>query len=342
MRPITVTIGLAVVLLAAIGSVLVLRSQHHGAPPAAAHASPSASLQRFNPAQTGCAADPHACGFPDATNTGVPPGTALKAVPGQVSSGPGWRYNAASQQVEVTGNHAVLSGLSIRCNLDISASKVTIKDDKVVIGGPYGISLRNIADVTIEDSTVSGSNLTSGRVGAAIGDLYGDSTGIVIRANNIFAFKTAVQVSSGLVTGNYMHDPGYISGDHTNGVLANGGTKPLMIYHNTILNDLSQTDAISIDTMQVPGPVANKTIEDNLLAGGGYPIYGGTAFGHQTSHIVIKGNRFGQGYYPKSGQFGPVAYFAAQGPGNVWKDNIWDGGGQRSTIRLGHDRAGSH
>lgn len=340
MRPFTVTIGLAV-LLAAIGSVLILGSQR-GAPPPSGPASPSASPQRFSPAQTGCTADPHACGFPDATNTGVPPGKALQAVPGQVSSGPGWRYNAASQQVEVTGRHAVLSGLSIRGNLDISASQVTIKDDKVVAGGPYGISLRNTADVTIEHCTVSGINLTSGRIGAAIADLYGDSTGTVIRADNIFAFKTAVQLSSGLVAGNYMHDPGYIAGDHTNGVLANGGTEPLMIYHNTILNDLSQTDAISVDTMQVPGPVANKTIEDNLLAGGGYPIYGGTAFGHRTSHIVIKDNRFGQGYYPKSGQFGPVAYFAAQGPGNVWKDNFWDRGGQRSAIRLGHASAGSH
>ena len=52
---------------------------------------------------TNCAATPSSCGYPGATNTGVPSGTALKSVPGQVSSGPGWYYNAAGNAVIVTG-----------------------------------------------------------------------------------------------------------------------------------------------------------------------------------------------------------------------------------------------
>ena len=76
-------------------------------------------------------------------------------------------------------------------------------------------------------------------------------------------------------------------------------------------------------------PVANQTIENNLLAGGGYTIYAGNGHGNTTSNIVIKGNRFGQLYYPKGGQFGPDAYFNPAGKGNVWSGNI-----------LGHHRAG--
>ena len=74
--------------------------------------------------------------------------------------------------------------------------------------------------------------------------------------------------------------------------------------------------------------MANKTIENNFLAGGGYAIYGGDGLGNTTSNIVIKGNRFGQLYYPKSGQFGPVAYFTSTGTGNVWSGNYWDTTGQ--------------
>ena len=126
----------------------------------------------------------------------------------------------------------------------------------------------------------------------------------MVKDNNISAFKSAVQLSAGLVTGNYIHDPGYIAGDHTNGVIANGGTGRVTIIHNTILNDLSQTDAITLDTMTVRGPVANKTIEGNLLGGGSYPIYGGSAFGHHTFNIAIKDNQFSRIYYPESGCFG--------------------------------------
>ena len=75
-------------------------------------------------------------------------------------------------------------------------------------------------------------------------------------------------------------------------------------------------------------PVANKTVENNFLAGGGYTIYGGTSPGNPTSHIVIEGNRFGQQYYPLSGQYGPVAYFDPTGAGNIWSGNFWDTTGQ--------------
>src|SRR2546423_12808670 len=60
---------------------------------------------------TNCAAKPSSCGYPDATNTGVPAGTTLKAVPSQVTSGPGWSYNASTSTVTVTAKGTVLSGL---------------------------------------------------------------------------------------------------------------------------------------------------------------------------------------------------------------------------------------
>jgi hypothetical protein len=277
---------------------------------------------------TNCAANLSGCSYPAATNTGVPSGMTLKSVPSQVSSGPGWSYSTADNEVIVNVNGTVLSGLYIPYDLVIDASNVTVNDVKVVSNQNFGISLTHTTNVTIENSTISGLNTTTGRVGSAIDDIYGDSTGMVIKDNNISDFKTAVQISTGLAEGNYIHDPGYVAGDHTNGFYVNGGTEPLTIEDNTIFNGLGQTDAINLDSGGSGVPVANKTIEDNFLAGGGYTIYGGNANGSTTSKIVIEGNRFGQLYYPVSGQYGPVAYFNSAGTGNVWSGNSWDTTGQ--------------
>jgi hypothetical protein len=267
------------------------------------------------------AATAGAVGFPGARSSGVPTSTALQTVPGQVSKGAGWGYDSGG--VEVTGNNAVLSGLSISSPVNISGSHVTIKNCKIVTGGTFGVVFRHTSGTTIVDNTISGLDAGSGRVNMAVDDAYGDSTGTVVQDNDISLFKNGVQLSAGLVSGNYIHDPGYISGDHTNGLIANGGTGKLTISHNTILNSLTQTDAITINTSTIAGPVSNKTITNNLLGGAGFVIYGGTGFGHATSNIVITNNQFSQRYYPKSGQFGPVLNFDSKGPGNVWTGNVY-------------------
>lgn len=277
-----------------------------------------------------CVKLPQSCGFPDATNTGVPRGTALRSVPGQVSSGPGWHFDAKGRRLVVTGTGAVLRGLSIPYELEIDASHVTVRDIRVVTGGYFGISLRHTTGVTIEDSTVSGKNPASGRVDAAIKDVYGDSTRIVIKNDNISRFRTGVQVSTGLIARNYIHDPGYIHGDHTNGIYVGGTTKPLTISGNTIFNGLGQTDDINLDASSSKQVVANKSVVHNLLAGGGYSIYGGGSHGGRTSNIIIKDNEFSRLYYPKGGQYGPAAYFDPSRAGNVWSGNVWSGSVKRA------------
>jgi Right handed beta helix region len=278
--------------------------------------------------QLWCAEVPSRCGYPDGTNTGLPSGTILKAVPGQVSSGPGWYYNALLHYVEVYGKGAILSSLYIPYNLDISASGVTIKNSHIVTSGSFGISLRHAAGAVIEDSIISGRDSTIGRLDAGIMDIYGDSTGLLIARNNILYARTAVLVSTGTVSGNYIHAFGYLLGDHTNGIFDPGSTAPLTIANNTILVGYGQTDAISLDSSAPGRPVANKTVTGNLLAGGSYTVYGGASLRNITSDIIIEDNRFSGVYYAKCGQYGPAAYFGVNGKGNVWRGNIWDNSGK--------------
>ncbi len=70
--------------------------------------------------------------------------------------------------------------------------------------------------------------------------------------------------------------------------------------------------------------VANVTVSDNLLAGGGYTIYGGEGAKGHPSHIVITGNRISTQFFRLGGRWGPVAYFNSHAYGDVWSGNVWD------------------
>jgi hypothetical protein len=291
--------------------------------PAASSASSAATAAPSR--TTNCSAAPSKCGYPDSTSAGVPAGTKLTSVPAQATSGAGWTWHASSKTVEVTAHGATVTGLRIAGTLDVAASNVTVSKDVVTgSGSNFGVSLQHTAGVTIENSTITGTNTAAGRIGSGIDDIHGNSTGTVIRADNIADFKTAVQVTTGKITGNYIHDPGYIAGDHTNGILDRGTSQTLAIGHNTILIDLGQTDAISLDATGSGQTIANKAVTDNLIGGGSYALYGGRSSGNTISHVTVTGNDFSQASYPASGRFGPVAYFTTAGSGNTWSGNTWD------------------
>lgn len=88
-------------------------------------------------------------------------------------------------------------------------------------------------------------------------------------------------------------------------------------------NHFDQTDAIGL--FQDFGVEADRLIKDNLLAGGGYTIYGGDNRRFGVTHdIQIVGNRISRVFFPSGGHFGPLASFDHQGVGNLWADNVWD------------------
>ena len=288
--------------------------------------SPSSTVGGPVTRDTNCAPSPHSCGFPDATNTGPSPGTALRSVPSQVSSGPGWSWSNGG--VEISGAGTVFAGYAVHGTVDVTASNVTVRDDTITATGEgFGVAIRHASGTTIEDCDISSPSAGAGRLMVGIKDIYGDASGTKVIGNNIWHTSTGVQMGAGLIQGNYIHDLGLTGDDHLNGTTSNGSTTPLAIIHNTILNPHGQTDAISL--FEDFGTEANREISDNLIAGGGYTIYGGQNPGGPRAHnIRITNNRFATIYYQNGGFWGPVAAFDPSGPGNVWSGNVWDSTGQ--------------
>lgn len=265
---------------------------------------------------------PARCGYPDESNTG-PRTDALRSVPDEVSSGQGWHWDKRGW-LAVDGDGAVVEGLAVVGSIDVTASNVTISNVRVLASGEtFGVSLRHTRDVTVQDSQIHAKDGGANRLLVGIKDIYGDATGTRVLRNDISRTSTGVQIYSGLIQDNYIHDMGYRDGDHLNGTTSNGGTDQLTIRHNTVFNQHDQTDAISL--FQDFGVEANRLIDNNLVAGGGYTIYGGANPGAaKTSNIKITNNRFSTKYYPKGGYFGHATAFDPTAPGNTWTGNIWD------------------
>jgi len=284
----------------------------------------------YDPALHNCGGDPHICGYPDATNTGVPAGMSLRPVSG---GGSGWSTDG-SGNVTVYGNGAVFAGYSVQGSVNVTGSNAVVEDDSISNSGDDtsgdGINLSgNPSNVTIEHVTISSPGGANGNgIFAGIKDINGEAMGTRVLDNNIADASTGVQLYIGLLEGNYIHDiTPSDPASHLNGTTSNGSTTPLTIEHNTVFNPNGQTDAISL--FEDFGVEANVLITGNLVAGGGYTLYGGqNAGGPRAYNIRITDNRFSTIYYAQSGFFGYVTAFDPSAPGNVWSGNIWDTTGQ--------------
>lgn len=270
-----------------------------------------------------CAASPSACGYPDATNTGVRAGVALKSIPSEVKSGPGWHWDPRGW-ITIDGDGATFSGYDVKDPIEVTASNVTVSNVRVTVGGEaFGIGLKRSNNVTIQDTEITAPGAGANRLLVGIKDVYGDANGTVIQRTDISRTSTGIQTHEGLIQDNYIHDLGFKEGDHTNGTTSNGSTKPLSLIHNTVFNPHNQTDAISL--FQDFGVEANRVIDNNLLAGGGYTIYAGQNAGAPDAYnIKVTNNRISRIYYPNGGSYGPASAYNPTASGNVWSGNIWD------------------
>ncbi len=253
-----------------------------------------------------CAAVPSACCFPDSTNTGVPAGTSL----------------TASGSLSIQTDGTVISGLDVTGTVDIYANNVTIKSSRVAVSssGSYAVAIRpGMTGTVIQDSVIRGQDNSANSVEYAVFNISGNP--VVLDRVDLYNCSECIMGGGIQLTDSYLHDMADPAGAHVEGTY---GLANSVYTHNTIFNSYGQTAAIYLDPNLGGTLDCQCTVTDNLLAGGGYTIYGGSSTSMTATNVVIQNNRFSRLYYPMGGYWGIDAYFSASGAGNAWTGNIWD------------------
>jgi hypothetical protein len=277
---------------------------------------PSSPAPPPSPQTKNCFAKPSACGYPDQTNTGAPAGTAVTVKNGD-------------QTINAAGTY---SGWNVQNgSVRINASNVTIKDFIITNAGDTSNAIlipSGVTNVTIEDSTLSGAGTNSAIQYAVQNASDGAVAGLRLNMFNC----TECWSGSGTLQDSYAISNGVIAGSHYEDIYFGGGST-LTLTHNTLYNPQDQTAAIFTKTDF--GPINTVTIANNLLAGGGYTVYGGLGgSGAINGPVTFTGNRFARsrsssadanGYFPNGGSYAAVADFKSsvtKWSGNYWDDNL--------------------
>ncbi len=243
--------------------------------------------------------------WPDASNTGVPDGVTLT------------NYTGPSK---ITTPGTVIDGKKVTSCLVIEANDVTIKNSLLqsdrcffnVLSDNRNTGLK-LTDVEIDglnnragDSAVNGDNFTCTRC-----DIHGTVDGFKAGSNTIIQYS-------------WIHDLAMSADSHNDGIQSLDTTS-LKILHNRIIAPAGSTSAIILSTGSA-SDMRNILIDNNLLGGGAYTVYGGYLAGRdqlsKVSNISIKNNRFTKVIYPKAGVYGPLTSIdpPVVVSGNVWHD----------------------
>lgn len=251
--------------------------------------------------QTTCPPYPQ---FPDADCTG-PTGT-LTTYTGSMS------FNTPGQVVE----NVIINTTGITINAD----NVTFRNCKIVytgsLDGNYGLVNLPVGTTgtKFERCELDG----QGKVPRVI---RGDAD-ITVDHCDIHSTGNGIEVATKItMTNTYMHDIVTAPGTdwHADGVQSWDSAEDITIVHNTILLTGGETGAINIVSNGGGGTFRNILVQNNLMAGGGYTVYAGTAPARTINFRVID-NHFSKMYYPKVGYYNiwyPTYFSSVVRTGNV-------------------------
>lgn len=235
--------------------------------------------------QANCINAPSSCGYPDATNTGVPAGVTL----------------TNSGSVTVNTNGAVIQNLNITDGqIVVNANNVTIRNVRITgctyypidyASGRTGLVIEDTeiaADCPQATACMSFSNYTARRVKCS-----GGSDG----------FKANSNVT---IEDSYIYGLAVTQDSHNDGIQSTGGSN-VTVRHNTI-----DTDTAGV-AIQFGSSDTGWLVTNNLIRATGWAFNGSSS----TSNSTFTNNRFA----PVSGWYGPASL---GGSGNVWSGNIYD------------------
>lgn len=262
-------------------------------------------------------AAPGEAGFPDARTTGPRIGLTPHS----------------TGNLSVRTDDTVIKGWDITGSLDIYADDVTIIDSRITSTNWWGVNLRpghrglRVLHTTL--TAVPGRGPDNGGVDYAVSNMSESS--VEVGWSDISVFGNALSMGTGYLHDNYVHDlvPFRNAGgewQHTDAVISGGSNKgQLIIRHNTLLNatPVDKGASAAIGLFADTGPVSHTVVDDNLLAGGAYALYGG---GPGATGIKVTNNVFSRRYHRNSGVYGAVTAWNAGGASNVWRGNRFSDG----------------
>ncbi|HEV7939036.1 MAG TPA: PKD domain-containing protein [Solirubrobacteraceae bacterium] len=266
--------------------------------------------------QTNCIKVPSACGYPDSTNTGVPAGTTLKS---------------QTSNITVTTPGTTIKDVALEGSISVEANNTTIEDTNVTVNGTQagcsgscggrgiwikpGVTGTVIQNVACHGGALSGSNVTQYCI------MSNDSATTI---KQLYAYNCTECLAGPMNLSNSFinESDATIPQEHYEDIYYGGGGGPLIVNHNTMLNQQGQTAVVfaSVDF----GNQTTLTITNNLMAGGGYMIYGGGSGsgGKVVGPVTITGNRFSREFYPNGGYYGVASYMNEAV--TTWSGNVWD------------------
>jgi hypothetical protein len=242
------------------------------------------------------------CGYPSPRTSGVPAGTHL----------------TPSSSINANRPGEIITGRAVSGTIDVAANDVTIEDTKVTTSGDFGIVIESgVIGTVINNVTLDGLGTTASS--EMQWGIYNEGDFDALSADRVdFYNGERILSGPGTLTNSFCLDNVDNRQAHYECVYEGGGS--VAIEHNTLLTAHPQTAAIYLSTDS--DSLGAVKVTDNLLAGGGYALYGGAnSDGSGVSSETVTGNRFSRLYYPDGGYYGPTAYMP---DGYAWSGNVWD------------------
>ena len=255
--------------------------------------------------------------FPHATNTGPPPGTVMEDYTGLY---------------EVRTEGAVVNALKVTGAILVYANDVTIQNCEVdATGEIWGIAGMDVSGLIVKNCRVYGVPSRTDHDGTHV--LVGIEGADEVAYCDIFGVENSVSSGSGHIHDNYLHDfPRWIANDdHTDGLQTYGhaGAGGLRFVHNTVLALLTGADYTPTDYGAGSSAIAlsedmhDLVIDNNLMAGGSYTMYGPSQAGSAPANVHVTNNHFSTEYYPGCGFYGVHTGFDSSAPGFEWSGNVF-------------------
>jgi len=254
--------------------------------------------------------DPVAAGFPSAANTGTKV-TALKAYTGP------WNLTST------VANPVILDGYLIgNGDLYISGPGIIVRNCKFTSTTPWPLMVDGASSswAQIYDNTFI--------TGPASECSFIMNSYAIASRNNVSGSSDGIRGKDWCTAqDNYVHDLYYSGSEHNDGIDFESQVGHWVIQHNTVVVKQTETSCITAERETGNSTLTDILIDNNLLSGAGYCIYGPGQTRGAVTNCRITNNKFSKtmaGNFPNYGYYGPVAYMPVLGgsTGNIISGNV--------------------